>query len=60
MLVLKGTIGYIAPEVFSRNFGGISYKFDVYSYGMIVLEIMGGRKNVNVTADNTSEIYFPH
>ncbi|PON78674.1 GPCR kinase [Parasponia andersonii] len=60
MLGLRGTVGYIAPEVFSRNFGGISYKSDVYSYGMMILEIVGGRKNVNVRVDNTSEIYFPH
>ena len=26
----------------------------------MVLEMIGGRKNVNVGVDNTSEIYFPH
>nr|GMN71122.1 hypothetical protein TIFTF001_053351 [Ficus carica]GMN71128.1 hypothetical protein TIFTF001_053353 [Ficus carica] len=56
----RGTAGYIAPEVFSRNFGGISNKSDVYSYGMMILEMVGGRKNINVRVDNTSEIYFPH
>ena len=40
----RGTIGYIAPEVFCRNFGGVSYKSDVYSYGMMVLEMVGERK----------------
>ncbi|KAL5553144.1 hypothetical protein UlMin_040545 [Ulmus minor] len=60
MMGPRGTIGYIAPEVFSRNFGGVSYKSDVYSYGMMVLEMVGGRKNINVRVDNTSEIYFPH
>ncbi|KAL5553145.1 hypothetical protein UlMin_040546 [Ulmus minor] len=60
MMGPRGTIGYIAPEVFSRNFGGVSYKSDVYSYGMMVLEMVGGRKNINVQVDNTSEIYFPH
>ncbi|KAL5553147.1 hypothetical protein UlMin_040548 [Ulmus minor] len=60
MMGPRGTIGYIAPEVFSRNFGGVSYKSDVYSYGMMVLEIVGGRKDINVRVDNTSEIYFPH
>ena len=56
----RGTVGYIAPEVFCRSFGGVSHKSDVYSYGMMVLEMVGGRKNVNVGVDNSSEIYFPH
>ncbi|KAK8270272.1 hypothetical protein V6Z12_D11G184200 [Gossypium hirsutum] len=55
----RGTAGYIAPEVFFRNLGGVSNKSDVYSYGMMVLEMVGGRKNVNVEASRTSEIYFP-
>lgn len=56
----RGTVGYIAPELFSRNFGSVSYKSDVYSYGMMVLEMVGQRTNVNVAADCSSEIYFPH
>ncbi|CAL9762658.1 unnamed protein product [Musa acuminata subsp. burmannicoides] len=56
----RGTIGYIAPEVFSRTFGMASTKSDVYSYGMMVLEMVGGRRNVKAWADRTSEIYFPH
>ncbi|KAH7840995.1 hypothetical protein Vadar_024280 [Vaccinium darrowii] len=56
----RGTAGYIAPEVFSRNFGGVSHKSDVYSYGMMVLEMVGARKNTSVEVDRTSEIYFPH
>ncbi|MBA0653338.1 hypothetical protein Goklo_020527, partial [Gossypium klotzschianum] len=55
----RGTVGYIAPKVFFRNLGGVSNKSDVYSYGMMVLEMVGGRKNVNVEASRTSEIYFP-
>ncbi|KAL5553125.1 hypothetical protein UlMin_040526 [Ulmus minor] len=55
----RGTAGYIAPEIFSRSFGGVSHKSDVYSYGMMVLDMVGGRENVNIRADNTSEIYFP-
>lgn len=53
-------MGYIAPEVFSQNFGNVSYKADVYSFGMLLLEIVGGRKNMNVTTENTSQdVYFP-
>ncbi|KAF7848083.1 hypothetical protein BT93_L2311 [Corymbia citriodora subsp. variegata] len=57
---VRGTVGFIAPEVFCRNFGGISHKSDVYSFGMTVLEMVGGRKNMMASADRTSEIYFPH
>ncbi|KAG5603879.1 hypothetical protein H5410_025371 [Solanum commersonii] len=60
MLGPRGTIGYIAPEIVCRNLGGVSHKSDVYSYGMMVLEMVGGRKNVDVGVDCTSEIYFPH
>lgn len=41
----RGTAGYIAPEVFSRTFGDVSHKSDVYSYGMMILEMVVGRKN---------------
>ncbi|KAH0698262.1 hypothetical protein KY290_015200 [Solanum tuberosum] len=58
MLGARGTAGYIAPEVFSRAFGHVSHKSDVYSYGMLVLEMVGVRNNVNMS--QTSEVYFPH
>ncbi|URE29969.1 STYKc [Musa troglodytarum] len=56
----RGTAGYIAPEVFCRSVGVASTKSDVYSYGMMILEMAGGRKNVKAHADRTSEVYFPH
>ena len=52
-------MGYIAPEVFSRNFGSMSYKLDIYSFGILLLEMVRDRKNVGVTVENTSQIYFP-
>ncbi|RXH93104.1 hypothetical protein DVH24_013680 [Malus domestica] len=53
-------MGYIAPEVFSRNFGHVSYKADVYSFGMLLLEMIGGRKNTGSTTENTTnEVYYP-
>ncbi|XP_061995941.1 rust resistance kinase Lr10-like [Rosa rugosa] len=55
----RGTMGYIAPEVFSRNFGNVSYKSDVYSFGMLLLEIVGGRKNIGKTMGNAGEVYYP-
>ncbi|KAH9739296.1 LEAF RUST 10 DISEASE-RESISTANCE LOCUS RECEPTOR-LIKE PROTEIN KINASE-like 2.1 [Citrus sinensis] len=60
MLGARGTIGYIAPEVFCRNFGGVSHKSDVYSYGMMILEMVVGRKNAEVKVSLSSEIYFPN
>ncbi|MFQ6649061.1 hypothetical protein Gotur_022424 [Gossypium turneri] len=42
------------------NFGRVSHKSDVYSYGMMVLEMVGGKKNISVEVDRTSEIYFPY
>ncbi|XP_022846615.1 LEAF RUST 10 DISEASE-RESISTANCE LOCUS RECEPTOR-LIKE PROTEIN KINASE-like 2.1 [Olea europaea var. sylvestris] len=55
----RGTIGYIAPEIVCRNFGNVSYKSDVYSYGMMILEMAGETKNIKVGIDHSSENYFP-
>ncbi|KAL3009566.1 hypothetical protein AAZX31_07G090700 [Glycine max] len=54
----RGTIGYVAPEVCNKHFGGISHKSDVYSYGMMLLEMVGVKKNINAETSQTSE-YFP-
>ncbi|XP_048436621.1 rust resistance kinase Lr10-like [Pyrus x bretschneideri] len=61
MTTIRGTIGYIAPEVFSRNFGNVSYKSDVYSFGMLLLEMVGGRKNFKFMEEDStsSQVYFP-
>ncbi|KAG8053513.1 hypothetical protein GUJ93_ZPchr0001g29637 [Zizania palustris] len=55
----RGTIGFIAPEVFSRGFGDISTKSDVYSYGMLLLEMVGGGSNVKAYAEKASDTFFP-
>lgn len=62
MSAARGTAGYIAPEVFFRSYGhGVSYKSDVYSYGMMILEILGQRKNEGRVRmdENSSSVYFP-
>ncbi|XBI61118.1 hypothetical protein VPH35_041959 [Triticum aestivum] len=56
---LRGTIGYIAPEMISRSFGVISSKSDVYSFGMLLLEMAGGRRNADPNAANSSQAYYP-
>ncbi|XP_062003347.1 rust resistance kinase Lr10-like [Rosa rugosa] len=58
MTAARGTMGYIAPEVFNGNFGTVSYKSDVYSFGMLVLEVIGARKETAVTSSD-NEAYFP-
>jgi serine/threonine protein kinase len=58
MTTTKGTMGYIAPKVFSRNFETVSHKADIYNFGMLLFEIIGGRKNVDIEED-ISQVYFP-
>ncbi|XP_059624594.1 LEAF RUST 10 DISEASE-RESISTANCE LOCUS RECEPTOR-LIKE PROTEIN KINASE-like 2.4 [Cornus florida] len=59
MVGARGTVGYIASEVFSRNFGGVYHKSDVYSYGMMILEIVGRRNDIETRTSHSSEKYFP-
>ncbi|KAI5076585.1 hypothetical protein GOP47_0008650 [Adiantum capillus-veneris] len=40
-----GTPGYIAPEFWMAGEGQISTKADVYSYGMVLLELISGHQN---------------
>ncbi|XP_028753590.1 rust resistance kinase Lr10-like [Neltuma alba] len=58
MTIARGTLGYIAPEVFFPNFGHVSYKSDIYSYGMLLLEMISGRKNVD-TNKETFQVLYP-
>ncbi|KAJ4820575.1 Protein kinase family protein [Rhynchospora pubera] len=56
---MRGTVGYIAPEIFSRNFGAVSSKSDVYSYGMMVFEMFGATKFKIKDIGSSSDTYFP-
>ncbi|GFP87808.1 g-type lectin s-receptor-like serine/threonine-protein kinase sd2-5 [Phtheirospermum japonicum] len=53
---LRGTRGYLAPEWITNY--AISEKSDVYSYGMVLLELIGGRKNYN-PAESSEKSHFP-
>ncbi|KEH40339.1 rust resistance kinase Lr10 [Medicago truncatula] len=59
MTAARGTLGYMAPEVLSRNFGNVSRKSDIYSYGMLLLELVGGRKNVDSLSDENFHVLYP-
>ncbi|XP_060195934.1 rust resistance kinase Lr10-like isoform X2 [Lycium barbarum] len=56
MTAARGTIGYIAPEVLSRNFGKVSHKSDIYSFGMLLLEMVGGRTKMVPKTNNQSKV----
>lgn len=43
---IRGTRGYLAPEWLLEN--GVSEKCDVYGYGMVLLEMIGGRRCICV------------
>ncbi|KAI4329339.1 hypothetical protein L6164_021613 [Bauhinia variegata] len=53
---LRGTRGYLAPEWITKY--AISEKSDVYSYGMVLLEIIGGRKNYDQW-EVEEKVHFP-
>ncbi|MCO5547779.1 hypothetical protein L7F22_001231 [Adiantum nelumboides] len=50
---VAGTRGYMAPEYAFR--GKLTVKADVYSFGVLVLEIVSGRKNFNTKAAENEE-----
>ncbi|MCO5579685.1 hypothetical protein L7F22_033543 [Adiantum nelumboides] len=54
---MRGTPGYMAPEWFLNL--PITDRSDVFSYGMVLLELVGGRKNLNTAAPTSEEWYFP-
>uniref|UniRef100_A0A175YPC6 Protein kinase domain-containing protein n=2 Tax=Daucus carota subsp. sativus TaxID=79200 RepID=A0A175YPC6_DAUCS len=58
MTAARGTLGYMAPELFYKNIGGVSNKADVYSFGMLLLEMAGQRKNLKPMVDQISQIYY--
>ncbi|XP_071912440.1 LEAF RUST 10 DISEASE-RESISTANCEUS RECEPTOR-LIKE PROTEIN KINASE-like 2.2 [Coffea arabica] len=59
LTAVRGTLGYMAPELFYKRIGRVSHKADVYSYGMLLMEMAGRRRNVDAHAEHSSQIYFP-
>ncbi|GLT91884.1 hypothetical protein SLE2022_097460 [Rubroshorea leprosula] len=56
MRATEGTMGYMAPELISRDFGDVSSKSDVYSFGILLLEMASERRNVDMGSSNA---FFP-
>jgi serine/threonine protein kinase len=42
---IRGTPGYLAPEYWRQENQPITAKVDVYSFGIVLLQIVSGRKN---------------
>ncbi|KAI6680186.1 hypothetical protein NL676_034067 [Syzygium grande] len=53
---IRGTRGYLAPEWITGR--AISEKSDVYSYGKVLFEIIGRRRNYN-PKETSEKVYFP-
>ncbi|XP_031272255.1 G-type lectin S-receptor-like serine/threonine-protein kinase RLK1 [Pistacia vera] len=56
--LVRGTRGYMAPGC-SKNIP-VSVKVDVYSYGVLLLEIVCCRKNLDVNVSKPEEIVLIH
>ncbi|KAK8653291.1 hypothetical protein V6N13_127299 [Hibiscus sabdariffa] len=49
---VAGTLGYMAPEYLVR--GQLTEKADVYSFGVLILEIVCGKRNTTFSKDSAS------
>ena len=59
LTTVRGTVGYLAPEWISGV--PITTKVDVYSYGLVLFEIISGRRNScdGHTSQGHNAAYFP-
>ncbi|XP_034710499.1 rust resistance kinase Lr10-like [Vitis riparia] len=56
----RGTLGYIALELFYKNIVHVSYKADVYSFGMLLMEMVGKQRHFSgYEEEYLSELFFP-
>ncbi|KAF3792824.1 G-type lectin S-receptor-like serine/threonine-protein kinase [Nymphaea thermarum] len=53
---VRGTRGYLAPEWLKHR--PITVKVDVYSFGMLLLDLVGGRRTKNLASDR-DDFYYP-
>lgn len=58
LTLIRGTRGYIEPEWYKRT--PISVKEDVYSYGIVLLETICCKKNMEIDASKPEEIILTY
>lgn len=56
---MRGTPGYLAPE-WLKDAGSIDVKCDVFSFGMLLLEVVSGRKNSDHNVQLQSRFITPN
>ncbi|KAJ0966040.1 hypothetical protein J5N97_027178 [Dioscorea zingiberensis] len=56
MTTMRGTVGYLAPEWITGL--PVTPKADVYSYGMVLFELISGKRNATVHEDG-QVTFFP-
>ncbi|KAK3150901.1 hypothetical protein QOZ80_3AG0239190 [Eleusine coracana subsp. coracana] len=58
LTTMRGTLGYLAPEWLAG--GAVTAKADVYSFGLLLLELVSGRRNNSSSSQGAcSGVYFP-
>ncbi|KAJ3671704.1 hypothetical protein LUZ60_007783 [Juncus effusus] len=57
LTTMRGTRGYLAPEWIAGT--AITVKADVYSFGMMLLEIISGKRNLNSDSKEGGGPFFP-
>ncbi|XP_068649118.1 LEAF RUST 10 DISEASE-RESISTANCEUS RECEPTOR-LIKE PROTEIN KINASE-like 2.2 [Aristolochia californica] len=53
-----GTPRYATPEIWTKAYGPITDKSDVFSYGMLLLEMAGRMKYNDSSEENTTQANF--
>lgn len=55
---IRGTPGYVAPELVKFGSNSITTKADVYSFGMVLLEIISGTRNFDTKGSMVESAFW--